>query len=110
MVNELRVDNDALLFPSLPTEILCAIIRLVDPIGLISLSQASCAFRALIQPSQNDFVQRLLALELDPALGGIVRFRSRDNNLTPPWDDAEAWKAIRFACVGCMKLLPHTVF
>ncbi|KAJ7197417.1 hypothetical protein GGX14DRAFT_374983 [Mycena pura] len=110
MVNELRVDNDALLFPSLPTEILCAIIRLVDPIGLISLSQSSRAFRALIQPSRNDFVQRLLALELDPALGGIVRFRSRDNNLTPPWDDAEAWKAIRFTCVGCMKLLPHTRF
>ncbi|KAJ7924063.1 hypothetical protein B0H13DRAFT_1979025 [Mycena leptocephala] len=110
MVNELQVDNDALSFPSLPTEILCAIIRLVDPIGLISLSQSSRAFRALIQPSQNDFVQRLLALELDPALGGTVRFRSRDNNLSPPWDDAEAWKAIRFACVGCMKLLPHTRF
>ncbi|KAJ7768626.1 hypothetical protein DFH07DRAFT_880682 [Mycena maculata] len=110
MVNDLRVDDDALSFPSLPTEILCAIIRLVDPIGLISLSQSSRAFRTLIQPSQDDFVQRLLALELDPALGGIVRFRSRDNNLTPPWSDAEAWKAIRFACVSCMKLLPHTRF
>ncbi|KAJ7278926.1 hypothetical protein C8J57DRAFT_1465179 [Mycena rebaudengoi] len=59
-------------------------------------------------PSHDDFVQRLLAIELDPAFGGILRFRNRDNNLTPPWDDAEAWKAIRFACVGCMKLLPHT--
>ncbi|KAJ7191500.1 hypothetical protein GGX14DRAFT_600497 [Mycena pura] len=110
MINELRVGYDAFSFPSLPTEILCAIIHLVDPIGLISLSQSSRAFRALIQPSQDDFVQRLLALELDPALGGIVRFRSRDNNLTPPWDDAEAWKAIRFACVDCMKLIPHTRF
>ncbi|KAJ7260175.1 hypothetical protein C8J57DRAFT_1184747 [Mycena rebaudengoi] len=104
------MDNDALSLPSLPTEILCTIIRLVDPIGLISLSQSSRALRALIQPSRDDFVQRLLALELDPALGGIVCFRSRDNNLTPPWDDAEVWKAIRFACVGCMKLLPHTRF
>ncbi|KAJ7260160.1 hypothetical protein C8J57DRAFT_1072452 [Mycena rebaudengoi] len=104
------MDDDALSFPSLPTEILCAIIRLVDPIGLISLSQSSRALRALIQPSRDDFVQRLLALELDPALGGIVCFRSRDNNLTPPWDNAEVWKAIRFTCVGCMKLLPHTRF
>ncbi|KAF7364614.1 Signal recognition particle, SRP54 subunit, GTPase [Mycena venus] len=102
--------DDTVSFPSLPTEILCTIIRLVDPIGLISLSQSSRAFRALIQPSQDDFVQRLLALELDPAVGGIVRFRSRDNDLMPPWNDAEAWKAIRFACVGCMKLLPHTRF
>ncbi|KAJ6526761.1 hypothetical protein B0H19DRAFT_1243471 [Mycena capillaripes] len=110
MVNELPVDDDSLLFSSLPTELLCAIVRVLDPIGLISLSQSSRAFRALIQPSQEDFIQRLLALELDPHLGGIVRFRSSDNNLTPPWDDAEAWKTIRFACVGCMKLLPHTRF
>jgi hypothetical protein len=110
MVNGLEVADDPLSFPSLPTEILCAIIRLVDPIALISLSQSSRALRAFIQPSGDDFVQRILVLELDPTLGGIVRFRSRDNNLTPPWDDAEAWKTIRFACVGCMKLLPHTRF
>ncbi|KAJ6526756.1 hypothetical protein B0H19DRAFT_1196927 [Mycena capillaripes] len=110
MINELPMDDDGLSLLSLPIELLCAIVRLLDPIGLISLSQSSRIFRALIQPSKEDFVQRLLALELDPHLGGIVRFRSSDNNLTPPWDDAEAWKAIRFACVGCMKLLPHTRF
>ncbi|KAJ7189616.1 hypothetical protein GGX14DRAFT_608774 [Mycena pura] len=112
MVNELPVDDDSddPSFSSLPTELLCAIVRLLDPIGLISLSQSSRVFRALIRSSQEDFVQCLLALELDPHLGGIVHFRSRDNNLTPPWDDAEALKAIRFACIGCMKLLPHTRF
>ncbi|KAJ6582012.1 hypothetical protein B0H19DRAFT_1252158 [Mycena capillaripes] len=95
---------------ALPTEILCAIVRLVDPIGLISLSQSSRTLRTLIQPTQQNFVHRLLALELDPVLAGAVPFYGADNSISPPWTYTEAWNAIRFACLGCMKLLPHTRF
>ncbi|KAL2017430.1 hypothetical protein VTK56DRAFT_2086 [Thermocarpiscus australiensis] len=97
-------------FLTLPGEILQLIIGFLDPVSLISLSQTSRSLRAVINPTHHDFVRRLLALELLPEHGGIVPlFRGRDNRLTPPWDSSE-WKRNKYACCGCMKLLPHMMF
>ncbi|KAK0707959.1 hypothetical protein B0H67DRAFT_325276 [Lasiosphaeris hirsuta] len=95
---------------TLPTETLCTIVTYLDPVSLISLSQTSRAFRLLISPDHSHFVQRLLALELLPKFGGIApRFRSRDNNLTPPWDDA-VWQFNKYACAKCLRLRSHMMF
>ena len=98
-------------FPStLPAELLCLVVGFLDPISLIALSQTSRFFRHFISPTHTHFSRRLLALELLPEHGGIVPlFRGRDNRLSPPWDDPQ-WQRNRYACCGCLKLLPHTRF
>lgn len=94
----------------LPLEIVQHVVRHLDPVSLIALSQTSRQLRALIRPIRHDFVRRLLALELRPEHGGIVPlFDGRTNRLTPPCDSDE-WKRNRYACCGCMKLLPHMMF
>ncbi|KAK1835315.1 hypothetical protein QBC39DRAFT_430916 [Podospora conica] len=57
---------------SMPFEVLCAIVLLLDPISLIAASQTSRALRTFINPTRHDFIQRLLALKLLPESGGIV--------------------------------------
>ncbi|KAK3693096.1 hypothetical protein B0T22DRAFT_367695 [Podospora appendiculata] len=96
---------------TLPFEILClTIIPLLSPIALIALSQTSRAFREFINPTRHDFLNRLLALELLPATGGIVPlFRPIDNLVAPPFSDP-AWRTTRYACAGCLKLRPHMLF
>ncbi|KAK4447169.1 hypothetical protein QBC34DRAFT_410041 [Podospora aff. communis PSN243] len=95
---------------TLPTEVLCVIISHLDPISLIAIAQTSRAFRTIVSPSRDDFVQRLLALELLPEFGGIVPiFRGRDNALTPPWNCPE-WRTNKYACSLCLKLRSHTWF
>ncbi|KAK3303850.1 uncharacterized protein B0T15DRAFT_286058 [Chaetomium strumarium] len=96
----------------LPPELLQLIVRQLDPVSLIALSQTSRAWRALISPIHHDFVQRLLVLELQPKHGGIVPlFTERDDafSFTPPWT-IERWKTINYACCGCMKLRGHMMF
>ncbi|KAL1841766.1 hypothetical protein VTJ49DRAFT_6604 [Mycothermus thermophilus] len=94
----------------LPTEVLQLIVRELDPIALIALSQTSKAWRAFIRPIRHDFEQRLLALELHPDYGGLVpNWDEYYQKLTPPWDSPE-WKTTKYACCGCMKLLTHMMF
>ncbi len=94
----------------LPLEILHHVVRQLDPVSLIALSQTSTSWRALVSPLRHDFVQRLLALELLPEHGGIVPlFDEREQQLTPPWDGPE-WRSNKYACCGCMKLRPHMMF
>ncbi|KAJ5542665.1 hypothetical protein N7535_005090 [Penicillium sp. DV-2018c] len=50
----------------LPVEILEPIFRLLDPIGLISISQTNSYFRKVVQPKREHFLERLLALECTP--------------------------------------------
>ena len=54
----------------LPIEHLGHIVRLLDPIELISISQTSSRMRTFVKPSRAHFVERLLARELLPELGG----------------------------------------
>ncbi|KAI3571664.1 hypothetical protein IWW34DRAFT_767766 [Fusarium oxysporum f. sp. albedinis] len=94
----------------LPTELQCYIIRLLDPISFISISQANAHFRRLINPKQKHFAERLLALELVPEYGGpYLFFRSRDTSLRPDWTDP-AWEKMRWACTNCLRLLSHKHF
>ncbi|KAK7417613.1 hypothetical protein QQX98_004434 [Neonectria punicea] len=94
----------------IPQELQNFIIRLLDPIGLISISQTSAQFRRPVKPEKKHFAERLLALEILVEYGGVTPiFRSRDNNLDPDWMDAQ-WDEMRWACTGCLRLLPHEHF
>jgi len=95
----------------LPVDVMFVLISHLDPVSLISISQTSQSFRDLINPQRYHFVQRLLALELDPQIGGITpRFRDGDDQkLTPPAHD-EAWNDNLYACSNCLKLRLHTLF
>ncbi|ENH70304.1 hypothetical protein FOC1_g10012213 [Fusarium oxysporum f. sp. cubense race 1] len=98
------------MFIDFPNEIQCQVIRLLDPIGLISLSQSSRHFRRLINPQKRNLVERLLQLELSNEHGGpTLIFRSRDSKLEPGWQD-EAWESMRWACTDCLRLLSHKSF
>ncbi|GAB1315335.1 hypothetical protein MFIFM68171_05545 [Madurella fahalii] len=97
-------------FSTLPPEIFGCIIVQLDPITLIALSETTAWLRDLIKPTRHDYVRRLLALELLPEHGGIVPlFRARDNKITPP-PGTIVWTNNKYACCGCMRLLPHKMF
>ncbi|KAF5623637.1 hypothetical protein F25303_11741 [Fusarium sp. NRRL 25303] len=98
------------MFVDFPNEIQCQVIRLLDPIGLISFSQCSRHFRRLINPQRKHLVEHLLQLELSNEHGGpALTFRSRDSKLEPSWQD-EAWGSMRWACTDCLRLLPNKYF
>ncbi|KAL0469285.1 hypothetical protein QR685DRAFT_282817 [Neurospora intermedia] len=93
-----------------PLEILLIILDNVDPISLINLAQTCQTLRATIRPTRINFLQRLLALELIPEYGGIAPLlRGRDSQISPPMGSKD-WKSNKYACGGCLKLLPHTRF
>ncbi|KAL4930270.1 F-box protein [Aspergillus undulatus] len=95
--------------PCIPTELQTSIIRYLDPIALISLSQSSTHFRTLISPTRKHFVERLLALECRGKEGGPRINFTKFGTLEPDRHSSE-WEANRWACTGCMKLLPHYAF
>ncbi|KAK4459289.1 hypothetical protein QBC42DRAFT_183780, partial [Cladorrhinum samala] len=95
-----------------PVEVLSVIISWLDPVTLISLSQSSQLLRRLVNPTRHDFERRLLSLELTPEFGGIIPEISNSHLgrvITPPREQDE-WKSNKYACLGCMKLLPHYMF
>ncbi|KXG50008.1 uncharacterized protein PGRI_059760 [Penicillium griseofulvum] len=95
---------------TIPTELECAIFRLLDPVGLISVSQTNQHFRKIIQPTRKHFLERLIQLECDEEEGGISPLlNSKNNALTPDWTQPE-WKAMRWACSRCLRLLPEEHF
>ncbi|KAJ5456474.1 hypothetical protein N7530_011748 [Penicillium desertorum] len=95
---------------SLPVEILCSIFRLLDPIGLISISQTNSKFRTVIQPKRTHLLERLLELECREEVGGVTPvFRSKDNHLVPDFTSKE-WHDMRWACSICLKMLPYIAF
>lgn len=95
---------------TLPTEVLCSVISLLDPIDLISLSQTNQHLRGVIDPQRQHFIERLLALETKIEHGGITPiFRSKDSSLSCHWFD-EPWDDMRWACGGCLRLLSHQMF
>ncbi|KAJ5171063.1 uncharacterized protein N7500_003846 [Penicillium coprophilum] len=95
---------------SLPVEILCSIFRLLDPIGLMSISQSNSKFRTVVQPQKNHLLERLLELECREEVGGVTPiFRSKDNHLDPVFSSKE-WRTMRWACSLCLQMLPNTAF
>ncbi|KAK3995846.1 hypothetical protein QBC44DRAFT_388096 [Cladorrhinum sp. PSN332] len=101
-------------FTSFPGELINEIVSKLDPVTLISLSQSTKSFRQLVNPIRHDFEQQLLALELTTEYGGIVPTikcwpSSRRIELRPS-RHSDAWRSNRYACLGCMKLLPHYMF
>ncbi|CAG9986423.1 unnamed protein product [Clonostachys byssicola] len=107
---------------AMPAELVHQVIPELDPVSLINLSQASHGFRDIIKPSREDFVDRLLALECTEEYGGAETFIHRRVWRPPsemhmhysperyPSADDTKWETQRFACGGCLKLLPHYQF
>ncbi|KAL3493970.1 hypothetical protein BJX62DRAFT_234826 [Aspergillus germanicus] len=94
---------------SLPTELHITIIRHLDPIALIALSQTNTYYRALITPRKPQFIERLLALECDERYGGPAITFTRFGKPVPDCESAE-WEANRWACTSCLRLRPHYAF
>ncbi|KAL4863198.1 hypothetical protein BDV12DRAFT_177835 [Aspergillus spectabilis] len=94
---------------SLPVELQCSIIRLLDPIALISISQTNARFRDVVRPRKTHFGERLLALECLEEIGGPQIDFSRFGTVKPDRNSPE-WEAGRWACTSCLKLLPHYAF
>jgi hypothetical protein len=93
----------------LPTEILCDIIRVLDPVGLLSLSQTSSRLRFIIKPNRSHVLQRLLALETRPEFCSSYHYDFDTHEVIPEWNSLQ-WARMRFACSECLRLLPHTSF
>lgn len=97
-------------FTSLPAELQCLTICLLDPISLISASQINTHFRRLISPENKHFAQRLIAFEDSLHYGGSNPvFQARGNELDSDWNH-ERWDEIRWTCSECLRLLPHKSF
>ncbi|KAL3444609.1 hypothetical protein BJX65DRAFT_170578 [Aspergillus insuetus] len=94
---------------SLPTELQITIIRYLDPIALIALSQTKTYYRALINPRKPHFIERLLVLECDERYGGPRITFTRFGKPVSHCESAE-WEANRWACTSCLKLRPHYAF
>ncbi|CAH0046427.1 unnamed protein product [Clonostachys solani] len=106
----------------IPAEIMNQMIPELDPISLINLSQASQQFRHIIKPCKEELIERLLALECTEEFGGaepsIHRRAWRPPSDVPIHRNIERypsvvdtnWGAQRYACCGCLKLLPHYYF
>ncbi|RSM06416.1 hypothetical protein CDV31_009190 [Fusarium ambrosium] len=94
----------------LPIELQCSFTRLLDPIGLISLSQTSKHFRHLIKPAKEHFVERLLKLETLEEYGGPTP--CVDPTIVDCMLDYGQVERndIRWACTGCLGLLPRRCF
>lgn len=100
---------------TLPIEIQCLIFRLLDPIGLISISQASIHFRALINPQRIHFVERLMAIECRPLEqngGGIspMLHSIYDNISFQSFRRRPERHTVKLGCSSCLRLLPFTSF
>ncbi|RSL88555.1 hypothetical protein CEP51_001702 [Fusarium floridanum] len=94
----------------LPTELQCSFIRLLDPIGLISLSQTSKHFRHLINPAKEHFAERLLKLETLEEYGGPTPcVHPTIVGCMLDYGQVER-NDIRWACTGCLGLLPRRCF
>ncbi|CAH0058449.1 unnamed protein product [Clonostachys solani] len=110
----MEADNHLTGLQSLPVEILRCVIRLVDPIGVMSLAQANSYFRRIIDPGKIELGERLLQLETRPEYGGRLSLPGAGGTQSPtrrgssPRDIDLVGR--RWACVGCMRLLSHINF
>ncbi|KAJ6110367.1 hypothetical protein N7486_002602 [Penicillium sp. IBT 16267x] len=107
----LKMAPRALSLTTFPVEILCDIFRLLDPISLISTSQTKAQFRSIINPSKFHFIERLLALECRVEEGGVrPKFKPSLSPQLDPDLSLPQWESMRWACSGCLHLLPHEAF
>ncbi|CAH0045195.1 unnamed protein product [Clonostachys solani] len=94
-----------------PGEIHNNIVRLLGPVDLISLSQTDRYFRQLISPGKKELAERLLVIEcLEEHGGGTSLFFTTPEDHTHVHETLGPWEANRWACPGCLKLLPHHRF
>ena len=74
-----------MILSAMPHDLLVTIIQLLDPISLISPSQANKGLRSMLNPQKFHFVQRLLALETTPQYGGeYLIYKSRPTGTIIP--------------------------
>lgn len=95
---------------SCPPEVLCEVIKRLNPISLIRLSQANSFLRQMIKPGKREWVEYLLAIECTKEYGGGLPVFQRHNHFLKAEETDKRWQGIRWACTGCMKLLSHIHF
>ncbi|KAF5563837.1 hypothetical protein FNAPI_2447 [Fusarium napiforme] len=96
---------------TLPPELKEQIARFVDPIGLFSLRFIDREFRNFIQLQKQQHIERLLVLECRVTNGGppLPFFYILYDR--PVWSgDAHLATRSRWACAGCVQLLPYHHF
>ncbi|CAI6091638.1 unnamed protein product [Clonostachys chloroleuca] len=111
----MEADNHLTGLQSLPVEILRCVIRRVDPIGVMSLAQANSYLRRIIDPGKIELGERLLQLETIPEYGGALSspgagFRPQTATRAAASVRDIDLVGMRWACVGCMRLLSHIHF
>ncbi|CAG9982565.1 unnamed protein product [Clonostachys byssicola] len=97
-------------FQLLAVELQHKIIPLLDPIGLVSLSQSCQYFRRLIDPGTKELAERLLQVELFERYGGWTPLCYISGGILKPIWNLKDWEAHRWACTACLRLLQHTDF
>ncbi|CAH0004328.1 unnamed protein product [Clonostachys byssicola] len=111
MAESLDQESQRVVHKAFPGEIHNHIAGLLGPVDLISLSQANRYFRQLINPGQKEFAERLFVIECDEKHGGGTSLYQK----TPfiqihRHETLEPFEANRWACPGCLQLLPHYRF
>ncbi|KAK4166455.1 hypothetical protein QBC43DRAFT_18366 [Cladorrhinum sp. PSN259] len=95
---------------TLPVELVKEIIAELDPVTLVSLAQSSKLFHQRVNPIRHDFERRLLIVELTEGTVPSITRPSRSAPQTTPPRNEDAWRNNKYACLGCMQLLPHYMF
>ncbi|KAK7229686.1 hypothetical protein V2G26_001856 [Clonostachys chloroleuca] len=94
-----------------PGEIHNHIAGMLGPVDLISLSQTNRYFRQLINPGKKELAERLFVIECEKKHGGGTSlFYTTADDHTHLHDKLEPFEANRWACPGCLQLLPHHRF
>ncbi|CAI6020750.1 unnamed protein product [Clonostachys chloroleuca] len=94
-----------------PGEIHNHIAGMLGPVDLISLSQTNRYFRQLINPGKKELAERLFVIECKKKHGGGTSlFYTTADDHTHLHDKLEPFEANRWACPGCLQLLPHHRF
>ncbi|KAF5984987.1 cyclin-like f-box [Fusarium coicis] len=95
---------------TLPPELKEQITRLVDPIGLFSLRLIHNDFRNIIRPQKQQYIEHLLALECRARYGGpSLPFIDLAGRILWIGSALLATRS-RWACAGCVRLLPYYHF
>lgn len=99
---------------TLPPEIRISIAGHLDAKSLLALSLTCILFRHQIQFTSDQRLQILLQLELLDRYGGKIRvYGRRPENGGERFATAQQiadWGRFRWACSGCLRLLPHLEF
>ena len=105
--------TDAPALLQLPVEIIFQILTYADPISLLNIRHTCRRLMHIVGMDRHLQLAWLLQVELLPQCnprGVIPTLWATDSAISPPWSDVEGWSQARYACAGCLRLLPVLSF